>query len=217
MRANFSVLANWTLSKCMTDYRQAEFSSAASPVDPAHPELDRGLCNSDRRNVINVSGVLRTPNFNRGRVFGKIASRWQLSPLVRWMSGDHSTPVTGVDTALTGQGGQRAMQILSNPYGNKTYTNYLNPLAFTSAPPGTYSQLHPNTITNPASFQNDMALTRSFAVGEGRTLQFRWEVFNVFNHVNFGPPTSSLNSSNFGKITTAGDPRIMQFAGKFEF
>jgi hypothetical protein len=39
----------------------------------------------------------------------------------------------------------------------------------------------------------------------------------VTNHVNFGPPTVSLNSSNLGKITTAGDPRIMQFALKFTF
>ncbi len=62
-----------------------------------------------------------------------------------------------------------------------------------------------------------MALTGSFSVGEGRTLQFRWEVFNVINHVNFGAPSSSLNSSNFGRITSAGDPRIMQFAGKLEF
>jgi hypothetical protein len=217
LQSNFSVLANWTLSKCMTDYRQAEYSSTTSPVDPAHPELDRGLCNSDRRNIVNLSGVLRTPKFKGGGALRRIASDWQLSPLVRWMSGDHSTPVTGVDTALTGQGGQRAVQVLSNPYGNKTYTNYLNPAAFTSAPPGTYSQLHPNTITNPANFQNDVALTRSFSVGEGRTLQFRWEVFNVTNRVNFGAPSSSLNSSNFGRITSAGDPRIMQFAGKFEF
>jgi hypothetical protein len=160
--------------------------------------------------------VLRTPNF-KGGILSQIAANWQLSPLVRWMSGDPSTPVTGVDTALTGQGGQRAIQLLADPYGNKTYSNYLNPSAFGSANPGTYSQLHPNTITNLANFQNDVALSRSFSLGEHRTLQFRWEVFNVFNHVNFGAPTSSLNSSNFGKITTAGDPRIMQFAGKFEF
>ncbi len=217
MQSNFSVLANWTLAKCETDYRQAEFSSTTSPVDPVHAELDRGLCNADRRNVVNLSGALRTPKFKRGGILGVIVSDWQLSPLVRWMSGDHSTPVTGVDTALTGQGGQRAVQVLADPYGNRTYTNYLNPAAFTSATPGTYSQLHPNTITNPSSFQNDMALSRSFSVGEGRKVQFRWELFNVLNHVNLNGPSSSLNSSNFGRITSAGDPRIMQFAAKFEF
>ena len=48
-------------------------------------------------------------------------------------------------------------------------------------------------------------------------MQFRWEVFNVVNHVNFNAPVSSLNSGTFGQILTAGDPRIMQFALKFTF
>ena len=217
MKSNFSVLANWTLSKCDTDYRQAEYSSTTSPVDPAHPEFDRGPCNSDRRNVVNLSGVVRTPRFIRGRILGKIASDWQVAPLVRWMSGDRSTPGTGVDSALTGQPNQRGLQLLPNPYGDKSISNYLNPAAFAAPLPGFYSQVHPNSIVNPASFTNDMALSRSIPVAEGRTLQVRWEVFNVINHVNFSAPTSSLNSSNFGKITSAGDPRIMQFAIKFDF
>jgi hypothetical protein len=70
---------------------------------------------------------------------------------------------------------------------------------------------------NPSSFTNDVSLSRSIPLTEKQSLQFRWEVFNVVNHVNFGAPSSSLNSANFGKITTAGDPRIMQFAIKFDF
>ena len=59
-----------------------------------------------------------------------------------------------------------------------------------------------------------------------QNVQFRWEVFNVINHVNFGsvpsgtntaPLVTSLNSASFGQIQTAGDPRIMQFALKFTF
>jgi hypothetical protein len=48
-------------------------------------------------------------------------------------------------------------------------------------------------------------------------VQVRWEVFNVFNHVNFNGPVASLNSASFGQIQTAGDPRIMQFALKFTY
>jgi hypothetical protein len=48
-------------------------------------------------------------------------------------------------------------------------------------------------------------------------MQFRWEVFNLINHVNFNAPVSSLNSASFGQILTAGDPRIMQFAVKFTY
>ena len=42
-------------------------------------------------------------------------------------------------------------------------------------------------------------------------------MFNVINHVNYNAPTTALNSANFGKILSAGDPRIMQFALKVDF
>jgi hypothetical protein len=70
---------------------------------------------------------------------------------------------------------------------------------------------------NPSRFQNDVAVTRSLPLGNSRAVQLRWEIFNVFNHTNFNAPTTALNSANFGKITTALDPRIMQFAVKFDF
>ena len=50
-----------------------------------------------------------------------------------------------------------------------------------------------------------------------QSVQLRWEVFSVLNHVNFNAPVTSLNSGTFGTIQTAGDPRIMQFALKFTY
>jgi hypothetical protein len=80
----------------------------------------------------------------------------------------------------------------------------------------------------------DLALTRTFTVAEGKTLQLRAESFNLPNHMNPANPgvcssgtcTSALNSATFGKIQSdisgtsglsAGDPRILQFALKFVF
>ena len=48
-------------------------------------------------------------------------------------------------------------------------------------------------------------------------LQFRAEFYNSFNHVNFGGPTASLNNRNFGRILSAGSPRILQFALRYTF
>ena len=74
---------------------------------------------------------------------------------------------------------------------------------------------------NPSNFQNDFALTRTFSLGGVQSVQFRWEVFNVINHVNFNAPVVALNSASFGQIqstaTSGGDPRIMQFALKFTY
>ena len=53
---------------------------------------------------------------------------------------------------------------------------------------------------NPCSFQNDFALTRTFKIGGAQSIQFRWEVFNVINHVNFNAPITALNSASFGQI-----------------
>ena len=82
---------------------------------------------------------------------------------------------------------------------------------------GTYSTARPRTISNPSALTNDLAITRRFTLSSGRGLQVRWEIFNVINRVNYGAPNVSLNSTNFGRITTTTDPRIMQFALKFDF
>lgn len=215
LKNNLSVLSNWTFSKCMSDPATTEITGPTI-VNPASPDLDYSYCSSDRRHVVNLSVVARTPDFDN-HVLGAILGDWQLSPIVRWQSGNHSSVTTGVDNALTGLGGQRAVQILDDPYGAGGPTAYLNRAAFTSPATGTYSTLAPFTILNPSNLQNDFALTRTFKLAGSQSVQFRWEVFNLINRVNFNGPVTSLNSSSFGQIQTAGDPRIMQFALKFTY
>ena len=70
-----------------------------------------------------------------------------------------------------------------------------------------------------------MALSRDFPVHEKKTLEVRFEAFNVLNRMNGSTPVATLNSGNFGKITSdisptigqTGDPRILQVAAKFAF
>src|SRR5262249_42044845 len=150
--------------------------------------------------------------FENNGALHAIFSDWQLSPIVRWQSGNRASVTTGVDNALTGLGGQRAVQIAHDPYGSGAPAQFLDRAAFTPPPSGTHNDLPPFTIVNPSILQNDFALTRTFALGAAQTIQFRWEVFNVLNHVNFNAPVTALNSASFGQIQTAGDPRIMQFA-----
>jgi hypothetical protein len=215
LQNGWSVLANYTLSKCMTDPATTELTGP-TVVDPDNPDADYSYCASDRRHIVNLSAVARTPDFESGakRV---LLSGWQFSPIIRWQSGNRSTVTAGTDRALTGVGGQRAVQVLDDPYGDGTPEFYLNPAAFAIPDLGTLSDLKSFTIVNPAIVQTDFALTRSFRLPDQSTIQFRWEVFNFLNHVNFGAPVSALNSGNFGRILSAGDPRIMQFALKFTF
>jgi hypothetical protein len=76
-----------------------------------------------------------------------------------------------------------------------------------------------NTLRGPSLTNFDMALARTFNYfGEGRSLEIRWEMFNMFNTTQFALPERNINSGAVGRITSlAGDPRLMQFAAKFSF
>jgi hypothetical protein len=82
---------------------------------------------------------------------------------------------------------------------------------------GQFGNAGRNIARGPAFTNFDASLMRSFALTEQLRLQFRAESFNVANHANFGLPVADLNSPNFGRILTAGSPRLMQFALKLIF
>ena len=64
----------------------------------------------------------------------------------------------------------------------------------------------------------DLSLARSFKFGGRADVEVRWDVFNVFNNVNFALPENVLGGSDFAKITsTVGGPRVMQFGARLRF
>jgi hypothetical protein len=183
-----------------------------------------------------MSTVYETPQF-ANRAVRVLASGWQISGIVRALSGPSLSISTGVDIALSGAstGGntgtnQRPNQVLADPYlPNRGVNGWLNPAAFAPPAPGTYGNLGSRNILGPGSIRIDMGLTRAFALREKQSLQLRAEVFNVPNHANYCAPAFqgiapgiscpevNLNSPTFGKILSAADPRIMQMALKYVF
>jgi len=136
-------------------------------------------------------------------------------------SGSYLTVTTGQDNALTGLAtNQRANQILDDPFmPDRTFDQWLNPKAFQAPAQGTYGTMPLDAILGPGRWNVDLAVSRSFRLGS-RQAQFRWEVFNVFNTMTPNNPVTTLNSSDFGKVTSlaAGTaPRIMQFGLKYNF
>ena len=63
----------------------------------------------------------------------------------------------------------------------------------------------------------DISAFKDFRVTEAKRLEFRWEIFNLFNRANFFAPNSNWSSAQFGWLTSARDPRIMQAGLKFIF
>jgi hypothetical protein len=95
-------------------------------------------------------------------------------------------------------------------------SQFLNPAAFALPAPGTYGNMEFFSVRGPAYWNLDMALSRIFGLGPHQ-IELRAEAFNVPNAVVPVNPATSLAAPNFGRITTARDPRIMQFAVKYVF
>ena len=82
---------------------------------------------------------------------------------------------------------------------------------------GTFGNSGKNMVRGPGYFNTDVALLKVTNVTEKVGMQFRAEFFNIFNNVNFNAPNSNVTSAQFGRITSALDPRIVQFGLKLLF
>jgi len=207
---------------------------------------DRGNCQTqtgtgvnqslDRRHLVNITGVLEAPKF-KGRALRWIASDWKLSSSYRYVSGAFLTVTTGVDYALNGSAVERPNLLLPNALATDPAATcgtaapcqgWLNRNAFSaSVPAGTFGNLGRSSVPGPTTWEIDTALSRIFRVREGQTVEIRGEAFNLTNSfrscigcvggLQGGTSVTVRNSPQFGQITVADDPRIVQVAAKFVF
>jgi len=235
--------ANYTLSKCMghptggggTGNAGSGYMLPVSLLNPppdaeARLDADYGPCETDRRHIFALSATVQSPQFDN-TVARALASDWRLSGSFRAASGRPLTVVTGVDRALTGAPNvQRANQVLDNPYGAKTVDNWLNPQAFAQPALGTFGNSGRNAYVGMGTRVVDLSLVRAFRFGTAQRIEARIEAFNAFNWFrpsaagspdasgnNPRSPVTNLTNPNFGRYLAADEPRIMQFAVKYQF
>ena len=214
--SGLTVSGNYTWSHCIGDEALVQGTSNSSATYPGRRDFDRGNCRGDRRHSANFSTVYTTPQF-ASTAARLLAGNWQVSGIVKLVSGSWMTPASGTNTALrSGRGQTRANQILADPYSmDKSIDQWLNPAAY--ARPATGEWGSAPQIQGPGSIRVDMGLSRTFQITEGQSIQFRAEAFNLPNHLNPEDPNGTLTSAFFGQIRSAGDPRIMQLALKYVF
>ena len=82
---------------------------------------------------------------------------------------------------------------------------------------GQYGNSGRNTIHGPGINNFDMSLQKDTKVNERLNMQIGIEAFNLFNHTQFLAPNTNVNSTNFGRITTAAPGRIAQLRARFTF
>jgi hypothetical protein len=158
---------------------------------------------------------------------GKLVGGWQLNGIGTFLSGFPFTPLVG-----SNQSGDGDTRIPDRPSFNPAFSGpiiesnpnqWFNPSAFSVPALGTYGNVGRGSFTGPGLANVDVSLFKNTRVSERTSLEFRAEFFNVLNHVNFGPPNTTVFSSGIvsasaGTITTlATNPRQIQFGLKLIF
>jgi hypothetical protein len=225
---------NYTWSHCISEpfmYSSNSGFSGQGWTDSFNRRYDRGNCTTstgtnaggatDRRHIFNFSAVAETPQFSN-RTLRLVGSGWRIAPIFKILSGDYMSLTTNQDRALTAvtgflNAGQRVNQVLGSPYGNKSPSNYFNAAAFELPALGTLGNSGAGAVAGPGFWQFDTALSRTFQLRETKKLEFRAEAFNLTNSFHMNDPTTTFGSGLFGQVTSAKDPRIMQFALKYVF
>jgi hypothetical protein len=220
LRKHFSLLLNYTWSHCINENGIQSEISGGYYQDPNNRAGNRGNCNTDIRQIFNASLVAGTPHLTKS-LAGRLIGDWELSTIVTARSGFWFSPGTGTDASLTGVGADRPnVTGNANDINNPSINKWFNTAAFSKNQPGTYGNARRDSIVGPGNYRVDMALFRNFPFAifeKPQSLQLRIEAFNALNHPTFDNPNATLNSSNFGKILGASDPRIMQIALKYIF
>jgi hypothetical protein len=220
-----TILGNYTYSHCIGDGVVSQPGSGG--ITPGFRKYNRSNCSGDRLHVVNLSTVVESPRL-ANNTMRWLFSAWQLSGILRLMSGTSFRVGSGIDTTFTGTSDNgRANQVLADAFvPNKSKDGWLNINAF-AVPTQTTGICSAVTLScgygngaqlrGPGLINLDLGLTRRFQIVEGQSLEFRAEAFNAPNHVNPLNPSTALNSQTFGKSTAAEAPRIMQFALKYVF
>lgn len=234
--------AAYTLSKTMDDGSfQRDIIPNAYDASPLW-----GPAGYDRRHVLVVNAIYELPFFkDRSRLSGKLLGGWTVSAVSQWQTGTPFTIGTGDDFAGVGPGsggqiwvvngdpkidrGDRAFADASHPTnywfrvsqsGQTCAAPYNDPTkcVFTTPQAGTFNSQRVRNLLYAPGFQNhNLGLHKDFSITETQRITFRFEAFNWLNHPNWSGPETNPRNANFGKVTSKGSERELQFALRYQF
>jgi hypothetical protein len=242
LSTTFSLLSNWTWSKCLNESDGQGDLAGTTVEDPSNPRRDYGPCGFDYRHVVNTS-VVATSHFTLANRFANLlVNNWELAPLLHITSGAAMDVQSGQDNSFTDVGRDRPNRVpgadlylhtkFKKAAGESNRGDF-NPAAFsqvTSPCPvdskgsllpgcqynGTYGSLGRNALRSPPFLQFDAQISRIFTFRERLSLDLRLEAFNALNHPDFGFSNGMqiLTSATFGQISqTATGNNAREFQG----
>lgn len=210
----------YTFSKLIDDastyFSQTLFTgptlTTIGAADANNRKLERDVSSGDIPRVFTGAWVYQIP-----RVWK--VSGWEIAGIVRVQAGD-AVPVTQATNSLSafGYAVQRPNRIANpNVFAGRSASEWFDKTAFTAA--GTYAlgNSSRNPVRGPGLQDADLMIRKLFRITERVGFEFRAEVFNVTNTPPLNDPNGSFGSAAFATITSAGNPRDFEFAGKLRF
>jgi len=178
--------------------------------------------------VLSVNYIYELPfHQNQTGAVGKLLGGWQISGITYYYTGIGFSPSTssndpaGIGFLVSGPSGPRP-DVICDPNANAPHlvTQWFNTACFANPPAGVnrVGNAGRNTIFGPPTTRFDATLSKSIRFSESKSVQLRWEVFNIFNHTNFTTFSSTnITSSTYGQVNATRDPRTMQLGAKLIF
>jgi hypothetical protein len=210
------LLAAYTWSKSIDNS-----SGFFDAINPFNPRSSRALSIFDITHNFVVSYGYDLP-FARSSsgVRGKLLSGWTISGITRIATGFPITVTESDDQSLCGCSGADVPKYNGQPIRyldpRKPGHQYFDPSPFSREDLGISGNANRRFFHGPGFNNWDLALHKLTRIGERTALEFRAELFNAFNHVQFMNPNGDIGG-NFGQVTSARDARIGQMALKVSF
>jgi hypothetical protein len=225
---DFSFYSTYTWSKSMDDASDAGTTNAEYnlPQNVYAPALEKADSSFDHRQRLTANAVYALPFAKSSHGWlHRAAAGWRASGILTIQSGAPFTvnlsSASGQDVAHIGLVNGNNIErpdLISNPNNApQTASEWFNTSAFVLPAQDTFGTAGRNVVTGPGLASLDLSLQKEETIHERIRLQFRLDVYNSLNHANFDLPGRIFGASNFGVITSAEDPRELQFALKLSF
>jgi outer membrane receptor protein involved in Fe transport len=215
-----NLYAAYTWSKSIDDASNGIYSGTRGvsfPQDSHNLRAERAVSAFDMRHRFTLN-FLYDVNFLAG-LFSSLPKRltegWQLGGIYTGQSGSPITPFLSIDNSGTAELNDRPNLVGDPNSGPRRPTDWFNRAAFAQPTGQTFGTSPRNVIIGPDYHSVDFSMNKLTKVTERFSLQFRAEIFNIFNRANFSLPNVDFNSTSFGQISetpdvTAGNPRLAE-------
>ena len=206
---------SYTWAKAITDATNYD----ELPQDSYNFKAERALSANDRRHVFVASYVYPLPFWRvPRRWYEQVLGGWELSGVTTLQTGRPLNITIPGDAAGIGVTGQQRPDVIGDPYAEaRQPRRWFNPAAFVQAPAGRFGNLGRNAIEGPGQSIWDVSAHKIFTITERVQTEFRAEVYNFPHHFSYWDVASTVGANNFGQVTSATDPRTLQFGLRLRF